>query len=773
MRKQEKALELDVVKQQMVKHCVSTRGKQELLQQHIVFDELWVTRELKRTKEAMDLLMVDCMPPLIGMKDIQEDVIAASKGRVLSVSSLKNIAQTIMVGNRVKRFYQEHKLEETYLGELMASLYDETAVAKQIDDAINVNCEIVDHASSELASIRKQIQQCLGAISKEIQRFIATHANALMDTQTTLRNNRTCVLVKISEKNNIKGFVHGESASGQTAYIEPESLLVLNNKLQSLKSREQEEIERILRLLSEQVQMRSTAIISSCETLELLDVIFAKAKWGLACNGCVAELSKDHLYLEKARHPLIDAKSVVANTYEIKKPYHSLLITGSNTGGKTVTLKTIGLFVAMTLCGFPVSASRAIVPFYTKLFTDIGDHQSIQESLSTFSSHVSALSAICEQANTSSLVLLDELGSGTDPKEGECLAVAVLDALRKKGAMVIATTHYSQLKSYAKHCDDILLSCVAFDMEKMRPTYRYMEGMSGQSNAFEIAARYHMDPEIIAHAKQLKQQMITKEERLMERLEQEQILLQQQKETMEQKLKEIKTLQEQLEKEKQKLNTNVEQILEEARKEAQEYLEQTKEEAQLLLEEVKQVQSDVKPHVISDLKQQIRTLGVKEEDELETEVEETFAVGDYVEIKKLHYFGEIIALNKGKAVVLTNGVKMNTKINDLKKAKKPQQKKTKSSYQKAIRSSFSMELNLIGMRVEEALAVLDKYLDNARLAKVYQVRIIHGMGTGALRNGVHQYLKRNTQVESYEMGGQGDGGLGATIVKLKQKGNQK
>lgn len=773
MKEQEKALELDLMKEQIAKQCVSTRGKAQLLALTPVFDELWVKRELNRTKEAMNIVITTGTLPLVGMKDIATSVQAAMKGRTLSPQELRDIAQTIHVGSSVIRFGKDHKMETSYIGELIFSMRDTSTIAKNIEHVIGVNYEINDSASPELRSIRKQMQQCFADISKEVQHFVTTHASSLMDTQTTIRNNRTCVLVKVSEKNNIKGFIHGESASGQTAYIEPASLLILNNKLQSLKSREQEEIEKILKELSEEVQKEGYSILGMCETLELLDVIFAKAKWGVAAEGCVADIDDGkHLYLKEARHPLIDPKKVVSNTYEIKEPYQSLLITGSNTGGKTVTLKTIGLFVSMTMCGFALSAKEAVIPFFTKIFTDIGDHQSIQESLSTFSSHVSALARICEHADDKSLVILDELGSGTDPKEGECLAVAVLEELRHKGATILATTHYSQLKSYAKQCEDVLLSCVAFDMEKMQPTYKYLEGISGQSNAFEIAARYHMKPSIIAHAKQLKQQMITEEEKLMEKLEADRILLEHEKEEMEKRLKDIYQLQKELETEKLKQQQEKEKYLEDAKVQAQLIIDETKEEAEQLLDELKKVQSDAKPHVISNIKQKVRNLD-KVEEMVDEEKEETFEVGDYVELKKLNYYGEIISLNKGKACVLTNGVKMNTKLSDLRKAVKPQQKKTKTSYQKAIRSSFSMECNLIGLRVEEAIAVLDKYLDNALLAKVYQVRIIHGVGTGALRNGVHSYLKRNAQVESYMMGGQGEGGLGATVVKLKQKGKKK
>ena len=413
------------------------------------------------------------------------------------------------------------------------------------------------------------------------------------------------------------GFVHGESASGQTAYVEPRSLLVLNNRLQTLKSQEQEEITRILFELSQQVKSVGHELLSNLETFALLDSIFARGLWTKEMDGCIAELNTkdDHLYLKTARHPLIDPQKVVANTYEIRSPHHSLLITGSNTGGKTVTLKTIGLFVALTMSGLPLSAEQAVVPLFDALYVDIGDDQSIQESLSTFSSHISKMADICDHATARSLVLLDELGSGTDPKEGEPLAVAVLDHLRAIGAMVIATTHYSALKTYGADNEDILLSSVEFDMEKMLPTYRYIEGISGQSNAFEIARRYGLKESIIRFAR---------------------------------------------EQEKKQLAQRREEILETVREDARRQLESSLEEAQDIIDELKHMHSEAKPHEISDRKARLKQLSSMDDAETDDTPQRlpSYQVGDYVKISKLSYYGEIISMNKDKVCVLANGKKI-------------------------------------------------------------------------------------------------------------------
>lgn len=766
-------LELDVVKEKMARHASFSLGKQLLRQTLPRFDELWVKRELSRTKEAFDLVIRYGNLPFGGIHDIHDSVEAAMKDMILAPQELREIADSARAVEHMQTYMKHSEIETPFIKELIDSFQDYRKLASAVEHCISVNNEVLDNASDTLKGIRKAITSCTGEISSEVQRFISRNSNKLMDTITTVRNDRTCVLVKISEKNSIDGFIHGESASGQTAYIEPRSLLILNNKLQSLKSREKEEINRILFMLSQQVKEQGYGLIGNVDTFGLLDSIFAKALWAKEVDGCVGVISQsDHLYLKTARHPLIDAEKVVSNTYELKAPYRSLLITGSNTGGKTVTLKTIGLFVAMTMCGMPVSAEEAIIPLFDALYVDIGDDQSIQESLSTFSSHLSKLSYISTHVSSRSLVLLDELGSGTDPKEGEPLAVAILDDFRNAGAMVIATTHYSALKTYGADNDDILLSSVEFDMEHMRPTYHYIEGISGQSNAFEIARRYGLKESIINFAKERKEADRSKADIAMEKLEAALMENHELKQKMEERLNDIRQLQESLAKEKRELEHKKQEILDKVKEDAQKQLSNTFAEADEVLERLKELKEDAKPHEITELKTKLKTIGV-EEDLVEEEVVETFAQGDYVKLKKLNYYGEILSINKDKVCVLANGMKMNTTTKELTHAVKQVQKKKKQSRGSSPVRSFSMECNVIGMRVAEAIPVIDKYLDNAILAKVYNVRIIHGMGTGALRKGVHDYLKHHARVESFHMGGQGEGGLGATVVTLKQKGSVK
>lgn len=770
MKDRIESLELDIVKEQFIHYCSFSLGIQKIRQNTPHFDALWVARELKRVKEAYELVIRYGNLPFGGVHDITQSVEDAKKERTLSAQELRQIADEIRACEHISKYLKSSEIKTPYIQELVDSFSDQRVCATHIETCISLNYEVLDHASDSLRSLRKSIASCNGEISSEVQRFISHNSNKLMDTITTTRNGRTCVLVKISGKNSLDGFIHGESASGQTAYLEPRSLIVLNNKLQSLKSQEKSEIERILHALSQEVKQIGYELLGNLDTLALLDELFAKAQWTKACDGCVAQLNTTdhHLYIKQARHPLIEREHVVSNNYEIKEPYHSLLITGSNTGGKTVTLKTIGLFVEMTLCGTPIAAEEAIIPMFHALYVDIGDEQSIQESLSTFSSHISKMAYITAHVDEHSLVLLDELGSGTDPREGEPLAVAILDDLRRSKAMVIATTHYSALKHYASQNDDILLSSVEFDMEKMRPTYRYIEGISGQSNAFEIARRYGLKESILSAALKAREESRSAQEITMDKLEETLMENHELKNTLSHKLEDVKKLQEQLEQEKVQFHQEKEKLLAKVKEDANAQLEKAQQEAQQIIEALKALDETSKPHEIVTLRSQLTKLA--EEEEVEEESDETFAINDYVLIKKLNYYGEILSIHKDKVCVLANGMKMNVSTKDITHAKRQIQKKTKKTYSSKGIKTMSMECNVIGLRVAEALPIIDKYLDNAILAKVYNVRLIHGVGTGALRKGIHDYLKHHARVESFHMGGQGEGGLGATIVTLKQKG---
>ncbi len=770
------ALQFEECKAQIAAYCRFSLARELLTKQMPSFSYLWIKQETKRTKEAIACVIHCGMLPLPGLFDITDALADARKDKTLRPYDLNRIAQQVNCIAAVAHYRKQCDVETPYLAELYDAFSNTDRLANAIAACINAHDEVMDHASAKLFSLRKSIRICEGEIAAEAQRYIASNGSKLTDTITTTRNQRVCVLVKISEKNSVHGFVHGESASGQTAYVEPAALFQLNNKLASLQSQEHEETARILKELTALVKQNSDALSANQETFTLLDAYFAKAQYAKEHNGCMAhtEPNGKHLYLKELRHPLIDPMQVVANTYELKPPYHTLLITGSNTGGKTVTLKNIGLAACLAQSGMPILAERAVLPFFTQIFIDIGDDQSIQESLSTFSAHISKLAKICDHVSEDSLVLLDELGSGTDPKEGECLAVALLDELCASKAFVLATTHFNGLKSYAKKQDNILISGVEFDLEQMKPTYRYLEGVSGASNALAIARRYHMKEQILQKAQALREESQSDQERLMEKLEQEANELEQHKAQTEAALQDVKALRESLQKERERFEKIKQRTLAELKERYEQQLSQIVIEAESLLEELKQLPRDVKPHVLAEATKQLSDLHIEEEDEAAQESVE-FHIGDRVSIRHSHTVGEIIELKKDKACLLVNGLRMNTKQQDLillERANTKKRSKEKGYQLHKTTTHFSMELNLIGMKVAEALLIVDKYLDNAILNKVYSVRLIHGNGTGALRNGIHQYLKKDAKVESYRLGAQSEGGTGATVVTLKKAGKR-
>ncbi len=774
MQEKFQSIDFAAVKEQIAKKCAFDLGARSILEAYPNFHPLWIERELQRCQEAIEIYRTQLHFPNDDIVDISPWLTRCQKKITLRANELHAISVFILTCDRVKKYLAAADGKYAQLHDLQKALQEHGRLRKSIDGCISSEGEVYDHASEKLAGLRRAGVEMAGNIAQEARRFISAHASILMDTITAIRNERTCVLVKVSEKNSVRGIIHGESASGQAVYVEPASLVTLNNRLQSIKGEEEQEVERILRKLSDQVLEESASLFADLDTMVLLDALFAKAKWCIANDGCVARLEKKkhHLWMKEARHPLIDPDAVVANTYEMREGTRCLLISGSNTGGKTVTLKTLALFVTMTHAGFPILCEQATIPFFEQIYLDIGDQQSIQESLSTFSGHLARLSLICERADAHSFVVLDELGSGTDPNEGECLAIAILEALLQQQATIIASTHFAKVKSFATTREDILLSSVTFDMETMMPTYHYVEGVSGQSNAFAIAKRYHLRDAIVERARFLKEQGQSDSQRLLERLEEEAAALQQEKMTLHARLDEVQELRRQLQKEKDTLQKQQGKLLEKAMEEARMRYEHQLEEAQEIIAELRAMSEDHKPHEVAQKLHAIRQLQPTQSEETIETSQEPIQKGDYVLIRSLNYHGEVLSVNKNKANVFANGMKLNVSLSDLEKMAKPKQEKSEKGYKKTIRSSFPLECNVIGMHVDEALAVVDKYLDNAILHRASSVRIIHGMGTGALRKAVHSYLKKHSKVESFRMGGQGEGGLGATVVELKQKGRR-
>ena len=762
-----KVLELDIIKQQIASYSTFSLGRLHVEALVPSFDRLVVERELQRVKETLALVIKYGSLPFIGLSDINTILQKVVKDGICQPNELLEVASHAYCCDELVKFIKSAEGNYEEIDDLIHSLSYSLALSKEIERCITVNGEVADNASTKLKSLRKQLQGCEADLHNAVDCYIKTHSSHLSDSISTQRNDRFVVLVKSTDRNMIKGFIHGESASGQTVYMEPESLLHLNNQRLSLNNQISDEIMKILFDLSQMVKKQADAYRANLITLAILDSYNAKALWAKYHDATVAKID-EQLLINKARHPLIDPKQVVANTYQIIPPITTLLITGPNTGGKTVSLKTIGLFVLMTYCGMPISCEEAIIPMFDEVFVDMGDNQSIVESLSTFSAHLKKLAYICDKASSKSLILLDELGGGTDPLEGECLAIAVLDYLRQLDAMIVATTHYNRLKTYGKKHPDILLASVQFDVERLRPTYKYIEGLIGQSNAIDIADKFGLNAQIINNARKLKDTERTQEDILIEELEKTIMINRQKEEELNLIIDDQAQVKVKLEKELDYYQNNKEKLLDQAKTEADKYLDQTKEEADELLKQMRVVSESGQLHEGIAVKYDIDKL--RQDDDLyDQENVRDFVVGDYVLIKNTNQRGSIESIDRKKAIINANGLKINVALLDLKLSKEKPKKKERITHKVSHVENLSFELNLIGMRVDEALPVLDKYLDDCVLMKAPYIRIIHGFGTGALRKAIWAHLKHNRFIEEMHLGGQQEGGSGATIITLKRK----
>lgn len=728
--------------------CGFEQSKIRILNEKVGFRYLQVKNELAKTKEALQFLRLGEQLQFNQLTDTTMSYLKLQKNQFIIGIEIKNIAQNLLVGQIIKD--KLSKTEFTYLRQLSDSLANTTEIRQYIYSKITEYGEIKEDASPTLKAISHQIKKLQTIIDQKLKNFIVDNTDIIMEDIVVERNQRNCVLVVSSQKNKKQGMIHGETASGLAVYFEPIALVTLNNELFTLKQKLEDEQYKILQDLNQQLRVNVEQYIKDLETLQLLDCTMAKAKYTQAINGVIPTINKDsHMfYYKNARNPLINSKNVIENTYQLDEKYHTIIISGSNTGGKTVTLKTIGLFVCMAMCGIGVSCDEATMPMYDRLLVDIGDEQSIEQSLSTFSSHIKRISEFTKLATRKTLILLDELGSGSDPNDSQNLAMAFLDYFRSLNATLLVTTHFEKIKQYAKLHDDILSASVGFDFDLMRPTYKYIPYRTGTSNALLIAEKLGVDANIIHNAKQYEDK--NEERDLFEKVNNEYQQLQQAKE-------ELQLAQQQFEKEKAVMLEQLKQEelkhqmkLQQVEKSFNDKLTQL---YQSLSDELQQIKSTP---TISKIKQHQNKI---QEAIIQETVVENIVVGDYVEMISLRYFGTVEKIQGSKYTINTNGISLTTKLNDLRKVTKPVATTSKSqhSYKKATSVS---EVNVIGMTVDEAWAIIDKMLDDALLAKRYQFTIIHGSGTGKLRAGIHERLKKLKFVKKFQL----TNNLGATEV---------
>lgn len=761
-----KPLEFSKILDQVAMYAHSSLATKRVLDLTAYKDLDELHDEIKRTNEAMDIARLLGRLPINAMDDISGAIKLAKTDAILSPEELYAIYHVLDNVSHLKSYFASYEGEIVALRDYATTLEGDEHLKSEIERCILPDFSIADDASAALLKIRKSMRSLTSSIRKTMESYLKTSGDALSLDNLTSRNDRLVLAVKSDHRSEIKGLVHATSASGQTFYIEPERVVTMNNELNDLRADEQEEIRRILKTLSRYVKRIAISLSYDLELVTVLDFIFAKAEYGNFIDGMMPDVVQNgNLSLHQARHPLIDPEKVVANDIILKQKV--LMITGSNTGGKTVTLKTAGLLSLMAEAGLPVSATKATIPFFDEIYVDMGDDQSIAESLSTYSSHVKKQIQYLHLASKHSLVLIDEIGSGTDPQEGSALAKAMIDAFIQKGCTLIITTHYGSLKNYGQAHDDIALASVGFNIETMKPTYKLKLDTIGSSYAFEIAENLGMDEAIIKKALAYQQEDENETERLAKKLAIKEAELSEKEEYLTKTLAQAQADKQSYEKKLAGIERQREATLEQAKKASNALLDDAKKMIDEIVKEVRE-KDNIKDHEVLNAKHMLDDL--KHEKKQKVKVQNhTFVVGDHVKIDSMNREGDISEVLKNHQVtVLVSGLAIKLKDTDITFLHpKTKVQKVKSGGRPKMKKTGHYEVNIIGMRYQEAMDTVDKFIDDAIVLGYPSVRIVHGMGTGVLRNGVRKMLKTNKNVKTFRDGGPNEGGLGATVVDLE------
>lgn len=753
-----------------------------------------IKEELRSTTEAVDLIVRKGPLPRGGLYDIREALLLAKKGGSLTMRQLLEVQNVLGISSEVVAFMHDDALPELkYIGEMVDLIVEFTALEKEISRCILTEDEMADNASPKLKDIRRSIHQQNQAIKNKLSRIITSSSNKtyLQDTIVTMRDGRYVIPVKQEYRSFFPGMVHDQSKGGATLFIEPQGVVELNNKLRELEVEEQLEIARILAELSSRVAEHYREIRSNLELLIKLDFIMAKGKLSCKMHASEPKIDADgELRLISARHPLIEYKKAVPVDIRIGGDYRTLIITGPNTGGKTVSLKTAGLLVMMAQSGLHIPASHAsTLPIFGEVFADIGDEQSIEQSLSTFSSHMKNIVSIIDKASYDSLVLVDELGAGTDPTEGAALAIAILERFYDSGALTMATTHYNELKKYALATSGVENAAMEFDVETLTPTYRLLIGVPGKSNAFEISKKLGLSESVIERASEHIKHGDMEFENVISSIEDDKRKAAADRLDAESMRAEIEERLKKLEEKEKAISEKRADIIAEAKREARELLRETK-------SAVKDVQKDLRRLQKSGAHTNLNTGALEKSRRKINEAEDlvsekvvkqvnsepvsadTLKIGDRVKLLTIGQNGTILSLpdEKGNLMINIGALKVKARLQDLMlinegKDRKPQAKSS-SKYGSLLRSkssSVSASINVMGKNLEDALADVEKYLDDVYMAGLDMVSIIHGRGGGILKDGIRQMLKRKKYVDSYGAASYNDGGEGVTIVRMKKK----
>ncbi len=741
------------------------------------------------TAEAITLLTKKGPAPIRCTNDVRSSLKRAHMGGILSPGEILGVGKVLETAESLKAYPDEIPCD--VLGEHFEALCTDKALRRKISECILDEENVADSASSELRDIRRNLSSCTNRIRDALHKITSssTYQKYLQENIVTMRGDRYVVPVKAEYRNEIKGILHDTSSSGATLFIEPMSVVDENNKIRELKVKEKEEIEKILMALTEEIASESKLIEMTYLTISELDFCFARAKYALKTDSFRPVLNDiGRIDIKKARHPLLDCKTVVPTDIRLGKEFDTLVVTGPNTGGKTVVLKTVGLLTLMAQSGLHIPASEGSeISVFDEVYADIGDEQSIEQSLSTFSSHMVNIVEILKNVNEKSLCLFDELGAGTDPIEGASLAMSILERVRLLGAKTAATTHYSELKTYAMTTKRVENASCEFDVDTLRPTYRLLIGVPGKSNAFAISSRLGIDDEIIENAKKYINAENIKMEDILTDLEKSRQRAREEREKASIYRKETEKLKSDTAQKNEELTRKSDKIIERARKEAQEILEKSKQEADEIIREMRSLkQKQHKENMMKEMEEARKKLGEKMKANSSKMAKSVFSAqesfkppksvkpGEDVEIVSMRQTGSVITLPdaKGDFQVRVGIMKVTVNIKDVRKKKETgepaKKKKTSSSSGESFSKTMSLspELDVRGETVESAIMLIDKFLDDALLSSLGQVRIIHGKGTGQLRVGIHAYLKRLSYVKSYRLGVFGEGDSGVTVVEL-------
>jgi DNA mismatch repair protein MutS2 len=772
-------LEFDKIRERLAERALSEPGKQRALGIMPSTDYRQVERLQAETLEAESVLMRAAANPMGGFSDIAGEIARLKAGADIGCRELLRVLSVLKAARRARKGIERSEDGPNTLFDMAQTLFYTDALIADIDNAIVSEDELADSASPELASIRRRMIRENDGIREKLNDMIrsAQHKEHLQDAIVTMRSGRYVVPVKAEHRRNVKGLVHDQSGSGQTLFIEPREVVEANNRLRELEMAERAEIERILHVFSERLRGDWHALKDNLETLTALDLIFARASLASAMKASPPGLTRDgRIEIRNGRHPLIDPKKVVPVSLSLDEGRSGLIITGPNTGGKTVTLKLTGLLVLMAQCGLFVPADGGTkLPVLSGLYADIGDEQSIEQSLSTFSSHMRNITLITKHADAHSLVLLDELGAGTDPAEGAALAMAILETLAARGCRVLATTHYSEIKAFAMASGAYENACMEFNVQTLSPTYRLIMGVPGVSNAFEISKKLGLDDAIILRAKEHMSEETVKFEQLISEAQRQRELAQRKEEQAESFRRTAQSFKDKSDTELTKAQEKAQKIVGDANEKALQILKEARDEAERVITELKRAQSARQEDINAARKALSDKIGEKagalrkKQTRKSDLTPEQLSEGDTVRIIENGVAATVLkAPRDGKVYIQAGALKLTVALSEVEHALPEKQPQRLGRVQR-VDKPVSMSIDVRGMTLDEAEMETDRYLDEAYLSGQTEVMVIHGKGTGVLRTGLRSFLKSHAHVEGFRRGIYGEGEDGVTVVTLKTK----